>query len=88
MIGKSEKLISSTIGSSASAGRSGCAASTFSLTRWSAKSMSTFGWNSMVITEAPSAESEAIFSTSRSPLSSFSIGIVRSVSTSPGETPG
>ena len=88
MIGKSEKLISWTSGSSASAGRSVFAASTFSLTRWSAKSRSTEGWNSIVITETPSAETDVTFSTSRRFFSSFSIGMVNSVSTSPGATPG
>ncbi len=87
IIGSSETLISSIIGSSASSGRSGFAWSTLSRTRWCASVMSSSGMNSMRMTDTPSEERDSISFTPESPVSLRSIGMVTSDSMSLGATP-
>ncbi len=87
MMGNSARFTSLMVGSSASVGNSPLARSTRSRTRCKATSPGTFGVNSTVINDMPSALLERISWMPRMPLSSFSIFMVTAVSTSSGETP-
>ena len=86
--GAPEVLTSLMIESSASSGRSDLAISTLSLTFCRASSMLTLGSNSIMMAETPSTLVEVVSLMPGMPVSCRSIGIVTSVSMSPGDTPG